>query len=63
MKEINLFKSSELLNENNKSNGNVENIKQDLQPQTKIKDLRGEQLGIYDKIHSGHKIPDKEREF
>ena len=43
--------------------GNVENIKQDLQPQTKIKDLRGEQLGIYDKIHSGHKIPDKEREF
>jgi len=52
-----------LLNENNKSNGNVENIKQDLQPQTKIKDLRGEQLGIYDKIHSGHKIPDKEREF
>lgn len=63
LKEINLFKSSELLNENNKSNGNVENIKQDLQPQTKIKDLRGEQLGIYDKIHSGHKIPDKEREF
>lgn len=54
LKEINLFKSSELLNEN---------IKQDLQSQTKINDLRGEQLGIYDKIHSGHKVPDKGRDI
>lgn len=57
LKEINLFKSSELLNEN------IENIKQDLQSQTKINDLRGEQLGIYDKIHSGHKVPDKGRDI
>lgn len=60
LKEINLFKSSELLNENIE---NIENIKQDLQSQTKINDLRGEQLGIYDKIHSGHKVPDKGRDI
>lgn len=63
LKEINLFKSSELLNESNENIEINENIKQDLESQMKIKDLRGDQLGIYDKIHSGHKIPDKERDF
>lgn len=57
LKEIDLFKTSELVDKNN------EDVKQDLQSQTKINDLRGEQLGIYDKIHSGHKVPDRGRDI